>query len=194
MKIISFPDFIRRFHSGEEFVVFDTETTGLNTFHDDIVEVAGKIWKKDGSTKSFNELIAVNSHKLAGKAQEIHGIKAADIKKARQPNEVLKDFVDFCAGRALVAHNIKFDFDILNSNLVRNSLTPYPNDDVACTLIYAREQMLPNKLDDLARHYKVETQSDKRHRALYDVEILIDLLNKIMKEHEPEDLQYSLIF
>ena len=193
MKIIPFEDFIRRYYSGEEFVLFDTETTGLNTFHDDIIEVGAVKWNKDGSTESFEELIWVNPNKITEAAQQIHKIPAEEIETARKPEEVLKDFVDFCGERALVAHNIKFDFPMLNSNLVRSGLKPYQNDEVACSLIYAKDQMLPGKLSELAEHFKVNTESGSLHRALYDVGVLAKVLEAFMKKNEPDEMQYSLV-
>ena len=193
MKIIPFQDFVRRYFSGEEFVAFDTETTGLNTYHDDIIEIGATIWKNGKVVDHFEELIYTNLNKMTGEAQKIHGITTAEVEKARQPKDVYSDFLDFTADRPLVAHNIKFDFPMLNANLVRCGLMPYQNDEVACSLVYAKDQMLPGKLSDLAAHYKVDTQSNNLHRALYDVSILIEVLNKMMKENEPEDMQYSLI-
>lgn len=193
MEIIPFQDFIRRYHSGEEFIVFDTETTGLNTFHDDIIEVGARRWNKEGPQASFEELIWVNPNKMTDAAQEIHKIPAEAIEVARKPEEVLADFMTFCKDRPLVAHNIKFDFPMLNSNLVRCGLKPYQNEQVACSLIYAKDQMLPGKLGELAKHYKVQTEAGALHRALYDVDVLIEVLNAIMKENEPEEMQYSLV-
>jgi len=193
MKIIPFQDLIRRYYSGEEFIIFDTETTGLNTYHDDIVEVAGTIWRKNGEAETFEELIWVSPNKMTSEAQRIHGISAKDVENARKPDEVFGDFVKFCADRPLVAHNIRFDFPMLNSNLVRSGLRPYQNDEVACSLVYAKEQMLPGKLIELAMHYKVEMDTDNLHRAMYDVKVLLEILGKIMRENEPEDLQYSLV-
>ena len=36
MQLITLQDLVRRYFSGEGFVLFDTETTGLNTYHDDV--------------------------------------------------------------------------------------------------------------------------------------------------------------
>lgn len=193
MEIIPFQDFIRRYHSGEDFIVFDTETTGLNTFHDDIIEVGARKWNKNGPGDSFEELIWVNPNKMTEAAQEIHKIPAEEVEKARRPEAVLSDFIEFCGNRPLVAHNIKFDFPMLNSNLVRSGLKPYQNEQVACSLIYAKEQMLPGKLVELAKHYKIDTKSNSLHRALYDVDILVEVLKTLMKEHEPDEMQYSLV-
>lgn len=193
MKIIPFQDFVRRFHSGEEFIVFDTETTGLNTYHDNIIEIGAVIWKKDGQLKSFEELIWSHPSKLSAEAQAIHGITPEEIEKARKPKEVYADFIDFCGDRALVAHNIKFDYPMLNSNLIRSGMKPYQNDNVACSLVYAKSQMLPGKLSNLAKHFNIETEDGNLHRALYDVNVLVDVLNRFMKDNEPEEMQYSLI-
>ena len=193
MDIIPFQDFIRRYHSGEDFIVFDTETTGLNTFHDDIIEVGARRWNKEGPQDTFEELIWVNPNKITQASWEIHKIPMEEIEKARKPEDVLSDFIEFCGERPLVAHNIKFDFPMLNSNLVRSGLKPYQNDQVACSLVYAKEQMLPGKLGDLAKHYKVKTEADALHRALYDVNVLIEVLHTLLKEHEPDEMQYSLV-
>ncbi len=193
MKIIQFQDFINRYFSGEEFVLFDTETGGLNTFHDEIIEIGAIIVSKDGKIKEFEEIMKVNTNKINPIAWSIHKIPKEEIDSARSQEEVFKDFIEFCGDRVLVAHNIKFDFQMLNSNLIRNNLRPYQNDDVVCTLAYSKEQKLPGKLGNLAKHYNVKTQENSLHRALYDVQILKGVVESMMKEHEPEDMQYSLL-
>lgn len=193
MQLIPFKDLVRRYYSGEGFVLFDTETTGLNTFHDDIIEVAGILWKRGEETRVFQELMSVNINKITEGAWKIHKIPQESIEQARQPSEVLKDFVAFCGNHPLLAHNIRFDFDMLNSNLIRNGMAPYQNDQVACSLAYAREQGMPGRLSDLADHYQIKAKKSNLHRALYDVEVLMEIMNKMMKEHEPAEMQYSLI-
>lgn len=193
MQLIPFKDLIRRYHSGEGFILFDTETTGLNTFHDDIIEVAGVLWQKGKPPRSFQELMSVNINKITEGAWEIHKIPQESIEQARHPSEVLKDFIRFCGNRPLLAHNIRFDFDMLNSNLIRNNLQPYRNEQVACSLAYAKEQRMPGRLADLADFYQIQVKQNNLHRALYDVEILMEVMNKMMKEHEPAEMQYSLI-
>lgn len=193
MKIISFEDFIRRYYSGEEFIVFDTETTGLNTFHDNIIEIGAQRWSKEGKKESFEELLWVHENQISPEAQAVHKIPTEEILAARKPEEVLKDFIDFCGNRAIVAHNIKFDFPMLNSNLIRAGMKPYQNDDVACSLVYAKQLQLPGKLSALANHFKVKTDAGALHRALYDVDVLIEVLNAFMAKNEPQEMQYSLI-
>jgi DNA polymerase III epsilon subunit family exonuclease len=193
MQIIPFQDLVRRYFSGESFVLFDTETGGLNTFHDDIIEVGAITWQRGQEPKTFQELMCVNVNKISEGAWKIHQIPKEEILAARPPKEVLSDFINFCEAKTLVAHNVKFDYDILNSNLIRHGMKPYQNDWVADSLTYAKEQMKPGRLLDLASHYKITTKNSKLHRALYDVHVLKEVLDHMMKENEPTEMQYSLI-
>jgi DNA polymerase III epsilon subunit family exonuclease len=193
MQIIPFHDLVRRYFSGESFILFDTETGGLNTFHDDIIEVGAMTWQRGQEPKTFQELMCVNVNKISEGAWKIHQIPKEEILAARPPKDVLSDFVNFCGGKTLVAHNVKFDYDILNSNLIRLGMKPYQNDWVADSLTYAKEQMKPGKLSELATHYQVTTKGSKLHRALYDVHVLQQVLDRMMGENEPKEMQYSLI-
>lgn len=194
MQLIAFEDLIRRYFSGEGFIMFDTETTGLNTYHDDIIEIGAMVWQKGVEPKSFQELIKVNINKISEGAWQIHKIPKEEIEAAREAKEVLADFMDFCQGRSLLAHNIRFDYEILNSNLIKNGFKPYKNDQAACSMIYSKEQGMPGRLSELAKHYKIKHQSGSLHRALYDVDLLMQVMNKMTKDHEPAEMQYSLIF
>lgn len=194
MQIIPFQDFIRRYYSGEGFVVFDTETTGLNTYHDDIVEIGAVTWKKGESPKEFNKLLKINLSKMTDGARQVNQITDEEILAADDPTQVLQEFMEFCGGNTLLAHNIRFDYDILNNNLVRYGLNPYPNSHVACSLQYSKDQQRPGKLSELAKSYRIKPKTENLHRALYDVQILCEVMDKMMKEHEPQEMQYSLIF
>jgi DNA polymerase III alpha subunit (gram-positive type) len=194
MRILDFQELVRRYFSGESFVVFDTETTGLNTFHDDIIEIAGMIWKKGEDPVTFQELIRVNPNKISKEAWNIHKIPMEEIEAARPAAAVFNDFLAFAEGRPLIAHNIRYDFEILNSNLIKNGLRPYPNEDVACTYLYSKGMNLPGSLVELALAKKITPKEDQLHRALYDVKVLKEVLDQFMAENEPKDLQYSLIF
>lgn len=193
MQFIPFQDLIRRYYSGESFVVFDTETTGLNTYHDEIIEIAGAIWELGQEPRPFHELICVNPNKITPGAQAVHQIPLEAIAVARKAPEVFRDFIQFCGQRTLVAHNAKFDYDMLNYNLIRNGLKPYSSDQVVCTYRYSQEQKLPGKLENLAAYYKVSLQNIQLHRAPGDVAVLTHILNTMMKQYEPKEMQYSLI-
>lgn len=193
MKFIEFPDLIRRYFSGEPFVIFDTETTGLNTYHDEIIEIAAATWQLGQEPRFFNELLRVNPDHITPGARAVNQIADHEVLSARLPRDVLTDFMAFAEGRVLLAHNAKFDYEMLNSNLIRHGLKPYQNDQIICTLRYAQQQLKPGKLGELARHFKIQVHSADCHRALYDVKLLLGISNHMMQQYEPKEMQYSLI-
>ncbi|MBM3229946.1 3'-5' exonuclease [Candidatus Parvarchaeota archaeon] len=194
MNLLSLPELLRHYYSGGPLVMFDVETNGLNTFHDEIVEIAALVLDKNGEQERFEEVLYLHPNKINAEAWKVHKIPPEVLEKARKPQAVLSDFIAFCKDRSLVAHNIKFDFPILNANLIRHGLRPYQNEKVACTFMYSKDFNLPGKLSELAKHYGLHPAASSLHRAMADVELLSAVMQAMLKEHEPGQMQYSLVF
>jgi len=186
MHIISIYELIDRYNSGEEFVIFDTETTGLSVENDEIIEIAGIIWKEgwNPSIKTFNRTIKVDTNKINPHAWRVHKIPKRTIENSRNAKEVLSDFIEFCDNRMLIAHNIKFDFPMLNNNLIKNGLETYRNDDTFCTLEHARNEGVPGKLEDLFKHYEIKNWEYKGHHAINDAWTLLKIIDRIIKNYK----------
>jgi len=105
-----------------EFVVFDTELTGLNRQKDEIVSIAAvrirntRILLAD----SFHSYVRTRK-KLLGEGTFIHRITPQQILLAPGPEEVLPEFVKFCHSSVLVGHLPALDFSFLNKALKRNT-------------------------------------------------------------------------
>ncbi|MBQ2345386.1 MAG: UvrD-helicase domain-containing protein [Prevotella sp.] len=114
-------DFAQVF-SSDEIVVFDTETTGLNVYEDDIIQIAavkmrqGKI--VDGS--QFNMYISTR-REIPEKIGDIDNPVLKEMARNRlySPVEALQRFIDYVGNRVLVGHNANFDYHILENNLSR---------------------------------------------------------------------------
>ena len=114
-------DFAQVF-SSVEIVVFDTETTGLNVYEDDIIQIAavkmrqGKI--VDGS--QFNMYISTR-REIPEKIGDIDNPVLKEMARNRlySPVEALQRFFDYVGNRVLVGHNANFDYHILENNLSR---------------------------------------------------------------------------
>ena len=94
-------------------VVFDTETTGLGE-DDEILQLSALEFVRGAQTRTFNAYIKpVLEHDDIG--THIHGITKSFLKKNGRPaREVLDEFFCFLGERVLlVAHNIRFDMDML---------------------------------------------------------------------------------
>ena len=95
-----------------EFVVFDTETTGLAPSKDRIVELAAIRFVDGIPTEVFDTFI--NPEKtIPAEASAINHITNEMVKDAPTISEVLPSFEAFVGKSPLVAHNLEFDLKFL---------------------------------------------------------------------------------
>lgn len=111
--------------------MIDVETTGLVTSRDRLVEIAVI------STDPFGRIIdewatLVNPDGPVG-ATKIHGITAADVRRAPRFTDLIGEMNARLAGRALVAHNARFDLGFLQTEYERAGWT-MPACPHLCTL------------------------------------------------------------
>ena len=95
--------------------------------------------------------------------------------------EILPAFLEFCRGAVFVAHNARFDFSFLNTNLTRLDYDPLPAPAV-CTARLARRVVWPDvpnvKLLTLARYFRTRVQPN--HRAFADAEACAEVLHGLL--------------
>lgn len=168
---------------GKTFVVFDLETTGLNSAPssgnmDKIIEI-GAYKVTDGViSESFTTFI--NPHKkLSDEIINLTGITEEMVANAPTYEEVMPDFFKFCDGSILVGHNIAgFDFKFV---------------DYYCAKL---GYMLERKLIDtiplsqellFLSNYKLNTVADKfgitfnHHRAIDDAYVTAKIFIELIK-------------
>ena len=123
-----------------EFVAFDLETTGLSVRKDVITEIGAVILRDGKVVDTFQSFVNPN-RKLDPKNIELTGITDAMLVDAPQIGEVLPKFLDFCAGRPMVAHNADFDVGFLTAACSKLSL-PF-NPTYIDTLVLS-QNLMPN--------------------------------------------------
>ena len=97
----------------EEFVVFDTETTGFYVGNDQMIEIGAVKIKNGEITDRFDELI--NPHrKLPTKITELTNITDDMLKDKDDEKNVTKRFLDWVGNLPMVAHNAKFDIGFVD--------------------------------------------------------------------------------
>ncbi len=108
-------------YSTEELVIFDTETTGLDTETDDIVQIAAiKVRQGKVTGKPFNILLETDRElpaTVGGHPNPMLEVYRNGRHHTRP--EGLRLFMEYCGGRTLVGHNVGFDYRILEANLQR---------------------------------------------------------------------------
>ena len=105
-----------------EIVVFDTETTGLNVYEDDILQIAAMKMRNGAIVpgSEFSVYITTGRH-----IPEMLGDIPNPIIEERlhhellPPAEALRRFIDYAGGAPLLGHNASYDYDIMDFNIRR---------------------------------------------------------------------------
>ncbi|MBI5250009.1 MAG: 3'-5' exonuclease [Desulfomonile tiedjei] len=101
-----------------EFIVFDTELTGLNPRYDEIISIGAVRVRNLRIVSGENFFTYVRPNKdLPKDSTLIHRITPQQIEDAPEMNEVLPEFVDFCGKALLVGHYVALDMAFLNKAL-----------------------------------------------------------------------------
>lgn len=163
------------------FVVFDIETTGLDTSYDDILEI-GALKIADGKIIDTFETLIKPDCFINEFITDLTGITNKMVEDAPKIDKVLPKFIDFIGNNILIGHNVNFDINFIYDKAIELNLDPISNDFID-TLRLSRK-LLPNldhhRLSDLADYYNIN--KDGSHRALKDVEITLELYNHLNNE------------
>ncbi|WP_235598543.1 3'-5' exonuclease [Kosmotoga arenicorallina] len=153
-----------------EFVVIDTETTGLSPYKGaKLIEVAGMVVDKDWNIR---EDMAFHSMINPGVPVPIFitkltGINNRMVKDAPSAEEVLPEFFRFISGRVLVIQNAPFDLSFLNYYAEKLDL-PRITNPVIDTIRLSRKLFSGRHNLDLILA-RLNILAEDRHRALGDV-------------------------
>lgn len=159
-------------------IIFDTETTGLDTREDRIIEFGGiELVNRFPTGRTFHHYINAQGRAVNPDAQAVHGISDADLVGKPTFDLIAAELAEFLDGAMLVAHNAGFDIGFLNAEFARLGLPPVDPGRVVDTLAIARRKhpMGPNSLDALCRRYGIDNSHRTRHGALLDSELLAEV-------------------
>lgn len=117
------PPYLQRFLQACEetdLIIFDTETTGLNVFEDDIIQIAAERIHHGRSVAKFSVYLQTSRPipKMLGDIENPI-IEERKHNKLLTPAEGLRGFLDFARDCPLLAHNAVFDYHIMDFCLRR---------------------------------------------------------------------------
>lgn len=176
-------DFLHTYQN-EEIVVFDTETTGLNVFEDDIIEIAAmKIRNGEITDEPLDLYIQTDRpilRLLGDKENPLYEIYHAKLNQGKllSSQEALQRFIDYVGDAVLLGHNVNYDYNILDYNFRRNlgrSMRQYSNRYFdSLKLMRLLEPNLSNyRLESLLKHFQLVGENS--HRAIDDVGATVSL-------------------
>lgn len=157
---------------GREFVVFDTETTGMPP-SGRLVEIGAIKVRGSHVVERFERLVYPDGP-IPPAVTAIHGIRDADVADAPAALDVLREFLAWIGDAPLLGHNVAFDAAVLAAECIRFGLPP-PANPTWCTLRAARSllQRPSHSLEALVRDLGLPPAP--HHRALADAEHTLNL-------------------
>lgn len=96
----------------KDFVAFDTETTGLSTKGNDIIQLSAIKYKDFKPVEKFDTYVRPTSH-IPYSATQINGITDDMVESAPEFWQIIGSFSEFIGDLPLVAHNAPFDVKFL---------------------------------------------------------------------------------
>ena len=170
------------------FVVFDTETTGLNTQMDKLIEISAVRVENGKITEAFDTFVDP-AMPIPAKVVELTGINDGMVAGAPDPDTALKQFLKFAGDRVLVAHNAHgFDIPILQAAARRAGVefrNPYIDSLPMAQALYPG---LGNyKLDTVNKY--LELPKFNHHRAGDDAAALAAIFCKMLEDLAAKDIR-----
>jgi DNA helicase-2/ATP-dependent DNA helicase PcrA len=170
-------EFLSKFNN-KRVIVFDTETTGLDTKLGDVIQIAAIEIVQGRVCRTFE--VYIDTELDFSEAEKIHHIsKDFLIANATDKHTALSDFIDFIDDSALIAHNLDYDYKILNSNLERTGLPAISKKHDLYDSVEIVKRLYPKfpryKLEYLLE--KLNIKGDNSHNAMDDVKATFNLIS-----------------
>ena len=168
-------------------VLLDTETTGLSSVNDKIIEIACIEIEDHIPTGEKFHVFLNPEMEISQGAYDTHGISKEFLRDKPKFNDVAKDFIKFIDGKKLVIHNAEFDLAFLNKELKEVGEKQISKDNIVDTLNVAREKFpgAQNSLDALCKRFKIDNSRRQKHSALLDCELLAKVYIELFEKKEP---------
>ena len=162
-----------------DFVVLDTETTGLRPGPDRVIEVAGVRLRGGAIIERFQSILNPG-RRVPPFIVQFTGITQEMVNDAPSAHEIMPAFLRFIDGAVIVGHNVGFDMSFLSHEAQLIGQT-FPIDSID-TIMLARRMLPPLKrfkLDAVAAYLKIPTAN--RHRAMGDSEVTAEIFLHLLK-------------
>ena len=161
-----------------DYVVFDLETTGFSPEVNRIIEI-GAVKVQNGAIVDKFSTFVNPEVPIPFRIEQLTSINDSMVIDAPVIADILPEFMKFCEGCVMVAHNADFDMSFIKKNCQRLDIPCAPT--IVDTVALARV-LLPNlnrfKLDTVAKALGVSL--DNHHRAVDDAGCTAEIFVKFI--------------
>lgn len=192
-------EFLRAYNE-EEIVVFDTETTGLNVFQDDIIEIAA-IRIKGGEVVGEPLDLYIETDKpilpmLGDKENPMYAIyhEKMSAGELRSPSDALQRFLAYVGTSPILGHNANYDYNILDNNLQRYCKDTMQAHDIRCFDSLKLIRLLAPSLHSYKLESLLETfhlAGVNSHQAIDDVKATVSLVRLCAEKAREKQAQQA---
>ena len=192
-------EFLRAYNE-EEIVVFDTETTGLNVFQDDIIEIAA-IRIKSGEVVGEPLDLYIETDKpilpmLGDKENPMYAIYHEKMSTGEllSPSDALRCFLAYVGSSPILGHNANYDYNILDNNLQRYCNDTMQAHDIRCFDSLKLIRLLAPSLHSYKLESLLETfqlAGVNSHQAIDDVKATVSLVRLCAEKAREKQAQQA---
>ena len=192
-------EFLRAYNE-EEIVVFDTETTGLNVFQDDIIEIAA-IRIKGGEVVGEPLDLYIETDKpilpmLGDKENPMYAIyhEKMSTGELRSPSDALQRFLAYVGTSPILGHNANYDYNIVDNNLQRYCNDTMQAHDIRCFDSLKLIRLLAPSLHSYKLESLLETfhlAGVNSHQAIDDVKATVSLVRLCAEKAREKQAQQA---
>ncbi|MET3616768.1 DNA polymerase-3 subunit epsilon [Peptoniphilus olsenii] len=180
-----------------DFCVLDLETTGLDPYFDEIIEVGIIKVRNNEIIDTYQSLIKPEStFTVDGKEcyidefiVELTGITNEMLKEAPLLKNVFKDIENFIGDDVIVGHNINFDINFLYDFARENGFKEVNNDYWDSMKLARRilRDLKHHRLKDLAEFFDINYEG---HRSLNDCETTLNIMKLLKIYADDNNIDY----
>ena len=192
-------EFLRAYDE-EEIVVFDTETTGLNVFQDDIIEISA-VRIKSGEVIGEPLDLYIETDKpispmLGDKENPMYAIchEKMSTGELLSPSDALQRFLAYVGTSPILGHNANYDYNILDNNLQRYCNDTMQAHDIRCFDSLKLIRLLAPSLHSYKLESLLETfqlTGVNSHQAIDDVKATISLVRLCAEKAREKQAQQA---
>ncbi|MCI8596835.1 MAG: PolC-type DNA polymerase III [Lachnospiraceae bacterium] len=171
----------------DTYIVFDIETTGFSAENDRIIEIGAV--KVEGSVITDKFSAFVNPQiPIPFEIEKLTGITDDMVVKEPVIEKVLPEFLAFCQGAVMVAHNAGFDMSFIHKNCERQGL---PCEYTVVDTVALARVLLPSlkryKLDTVAKVLDISLEN--HHRAVDDAGCTAEIFVRFIEMLKERDIK-----